>query len=293
MTESDLIDKFLSVRAWQSGDKRAPHKSLLMLYALAQLQNNKEMFSYEEVEEKLMELLVNFGPPSKPRPQYPFVRLANDNIWSFDQPELISSYKGVDPGRPFLIRHKIKGGFTSEIISFLKKHPDLINKLALEIVANSFPETIQEDILDAVGLNQNILPTASRRKRDPAFREKIMIAYEYQCAVCGFNVRLGHQPLALEAAHIKWHQAGGPDEAQNGLALCSLHHKLFDLGAYTINDRFQLIVSDKVNGSRGKQEWLLDFHAKEIRRPQSKFYEPKDTYLEWHVNEVFKGYGRN
>jgi putative restriction endonuclease len=25
--------------------------------------------------------------------------------------------------------------------------------------------------------------------------------------------------VALEAAHIKWHQAGGPDEESNGLAL--------------------------------------------------------------------------
>lgn len=29
-------------------------------------------------------------------------------------------------------------------------------------------------------------------------------------AVCGFDVRLDHFPIALEAAHIKWHTDGAP-----------------------------------------------------------------------------------
>jgi putative restriction endonuclease len=28
------------------------------------------------------------------------------------------------------------------------------------------------------------------RKRAPAFRKRILTAYEYRCAVCGFDVRL-------------------------------------------------------------------------------------------------------
>jgi len=67
----------------------------------------------------------------------------------------------------------------------------------------------------------------------------------------------------LEAAHIKWHQAGGPDTIDNGLALCSLHHKLLDLGALGISNEFTVIVSDKVNGYAGFQEWLLNFEGKE------------------------------
>ncbi len=46
----------------------------------------------------------------------------------------------------------------------------------------------------------------------------------YQSVVCGFNVRIADSLVALEAAHIKWHQAGGPDMEYNGIALCSLHH---------------------------------------------------------------------
>ncbi len=49
--------------------------------------------------------------------------------------------------------------------------------------------------------------------------------------------------MAIEAAHIKWHQAGGPDIEQNGIALCSMHHKLFDRGVFTITNTMKLQVA--------------------------------------------------
>jgi putative restriction endonuclease len=72
--------------------------------------------------------------------------------------------------------------------------------------------------------------------------------------VCGFDVRLGNILIAVEAAHIKWHQAGGPDEERNGLALCSLHHKLFDRGVFTISNSMSVIVSESANGTKGFQD---------------------------------------
>jgi putative restriction endonuclease len=39
----------------------------------------------------------------------------------------------------------------------------------------------------------------------------VLTAYEFRCAVCGFDVRLGAASIALDAAHIRWRQAGGPD----------------------------------------------------------------------------------
>ena len=41
--------------------------------------------------------------------------------------------------------------------------------------------------------------------------------------------------LDLEAAEEFLHSQGGPDEADNGLALCALHHVLFDLWALGLN----------------------------------------------------------
>ena len=48
----------------------------------------------------------------------------------------------------------------------------------------------------------------------------------------------------MTAAHIKWFQARGQDVVPNGLALCSLHHKIFDLGAFTVlPGNHQIVIS--------------------------------------------------
>ena len=137
----------------------------------------------------------------------------------------------------------------------------------------------------AVGLDLEIGLT---RSRDPQFRERVLIAYKYSCAVCGYGVRMGEKLVGVEAAHIKWHKAGGPDVENNGIALCTLHHKLFDLGAYTVDKHLKMLVSEKVHGN-GANEWLVNYHGKSLRPPQSRSYFPEPTFLEWHVNEVFKG----
>ena len=70
----------------------------------------------------------------------------------------------------------------------------------------------------------------------------------------------------------------------------TMHHKLFDLGAFTLKNNI-IYVSDRVNGT-GASEWLLRFHGKEIKLPQREKYYPKPEFTEWHVNEVFKGMER-
>lgn len=71
-----------------------------------------------------------------------------------------------------------------------------------------------------------------RKRRAPraGFAEEVLQAYAYACAFCGFDGALGRDPVGLEAAHVHWHSQDGPDEVNNGLALRSLHHSLFDLG---------------------------------------------------------------
>ena len=88
------------------------------------------------------------------------------------------------------------------------------------------------------------------------------------------DLALGNQPIGLEAAHIQWHQTGGLDVDHNGLALCSLHHKAFDLGAFTIVPDQILLVSERTYGRSGFDEWLLRSHGQPIRKPLRASYLP-------------------
>jgi Type I restriction modification DNA specificity domain len=69
--------------------------------------------------------------------------------------------------------------------------------------------------MDEVGLSLDAesasTPEQAQRRRDPAFREKVLLACEYRCCVCVHDLRMGGHAIGLEAAHIKWFQAHGPD----------------------------------------------------------------------------------
>lgn len=285
MDANELKQRIQSLSIWKRGEQRAPHKPLLILYALGRLQNGCDRYlNYHEVREKLTMLLKEFGPIRKSyHPEEPFVRLVRDGIW-----ELNADLSAIKISDKWLLTNEIIGGFNDKAFELLSVDKSLVYHIANTVLNEHFPETIHEDILTAVGLN---LEYSSRKVRDPKFRDKILKAYEYSCAVCGFNVRLGHKLVAIEAAHIKWHQAGGPDLEENGIALCSMHHKLFDRGVFTINDSRKILVSEEAHGV-GFEEWLYRYHGQIVRNPIHPEYQPKESYIHWHLREVFRGPGR-
>ena len=120
-----------------------------------------------------------------------------------------------------------------------------------------------------------------------------MRAYEWRCCVCGFDLRIGHVPAGLEAAHIQWHHVGGPDIEPNGLSLCALHHKLFDLGVFTIEPReYRVVFSrDTLTADRGTGGELRH-HGQPMLHPQDPTLKPMPQFLAWNRDNVFKSPGR-
>jgi putative restriction endonuclease len=84
----------------------------------------------------------------------------------------------------------------------------------------------------------------------------LLRANEYRCAVCAYGGQVGKISVGIEASHVTWFSHGGPDVVENGLSLCSLHHKAFDLGAIAISDDRKVLVS---RDFRGGWEWEARF----------------------------------
>lgn len=286
----ELIEKIKNIRTWQRGDIRAPHKPLLLLYTLGRLARDEpRLVSYAEAKEDLRKLLVEFGPYRRVHyPSYPFVKLYNDGgFWELTGNGVLNTTRDCSDRE--LVDNHTFGGFTEEVHTLLKNDRKLVRDLAKLILNQYFDDTLQQDILIQIGLE---IEEDVRPVRSPDFRDRVLRAYEYRCAICGFNVRLGDTLVAVEAAHIKWHCYGGPDREENGLALCSLHHKLFDKGAFTLDDSLILRVAENAHGTCGFDEWLMRYHDRPIRRPQSPDYYPNDNFIDWHVREVFRGPSR-
>jgi putative restriction endonuclease len=296
------LSRFSVLNVWKRGGARAPHKPLLVLYALGELSRGNPTVEYSKAESALGALLREFGPSSSSiHPEYPFWRLQNDGVWtvSSERP-MRPRASNSDPPRSELRAADAKGSFSPEIVRVLRAQPALIAQCANQILSAHFPASLHDDIRDAVGLQASLEVddgVVVRRSRDPAFRRAVLAAYAYRCAVCGLDVRVCNVTVGLEAAHIRWHQADGPDSVDNGLALCTLHHKLFDFGAITLGraataHHSTIVVSDQVHGTTGLEEVLLRHSGKPLASPVHAHHRPSPRHIEWHRREVFKGIAR-
>ncbi len=282
-------ERLRDLNVWQRGSERAPNKPLLVLLALGALSRGQASLSFEECEPKLRALLKEFGPTRKVQhPEYPFWRLQTDDIWVVTADAAATHwYSGAEPGVSALRAAHARGQFTPDVQRALLAQPGTIAQVASDVLEANFPETLHQDILDAVGFASTTTVVVPRR-RDPNFRGAVLVAYQFRCALCGLDLRIGSLTVGLEAAHIKWHQARGPDTVSNGIALCSLHHKLFDFGAFTIGTNYHVLVSEQVNGSREVEGVLLRHHGGVLGVPRRTEEMPNPEFLDWHVREVFK-----
>lgn len=291
--DADVLRRLTSLRQFVGNGERAPHKPLLVLLALAQFSSRgSSSLEWSVVEDRLGMLLGEFGRPPRtggPRPNFPFTRLRSDGIWE------LSREVPMDAISP-LRAAPIEGHFPAEIEEALRRSPATLLAAAKSVVEEQFPMTVAPDVLAAVGLDVDAvfaaspgrLGTSAARRRSASWRQQVIAAWDASCAFCGFDGSLGGFPVGLEAAHVRWFTMDGPDDLDNGLALCSLHHKLLDRGAIGLGDQQTIAVSTSYSASSDAGRWLYDLHGRKLHpRPGTPL--PHPDHVHWHSREVFKG----
>ncbi len=309
-TYTIFLENLQKIKQYTHGSVRAPHKPLLLLFALARVhRNDTRLISYQEVDQILGQLLLDWGPPSKvsrPNTYDPFRRLPNDSLWELRDNSGSLVERPLEFERRRLIDEKIVGGFPEEFFRLLKTDTRLLQEAVKMILDSNWPPSLHDSTMTAVGLDTGVLEgmvvfrkSTTAVRRDPKFREKVLKAYERTCAVCNFDLRLNDTLLDLQAAHIKWHSAGGPDSPTNGIALCGFHHKAFDRGAMGFKplsgsrDGYEIMISQSLNGSSIARDWLLDYNGERVRNPQNLDQLPETKFVEWHADQVFHAPARS
>lgn len=292
---TDTLQRVAAIKQWSRGGIRAPHKPLLILYGIGRLlATGSSRMAFAEAEEPLKRLLVAYGPPGVGEtPQYPFARLQNDGLWRV---EMLDG--SGDPGERLAdLRRAAVGQFTPDVEAALA---DPVTRTAIveHLLEEHFPPSLHDDLLADLGIDPGeLIGVVHRidrtRRRNPAFRDQVLVAYEYRCAFCGFDGRLGPATVGLDAAHVRWHALEGPDELDNGLSLCTIHHKLFDKGALGLDPDHRILVSEGFVG-RGEaaERVVLHLAGIPIVGPQRGLPPPADDHIDWHRTQVFHGPAR-
>ncbi|MCA6095152.1 HNH endonuclease [Streptomyces sp. SCA3-4] len=289
----DWLDRAAKLRQWSRNGIRAPHKPLLLLYALGRFQKDAaDDLRYASVEEDLQRLLDEYGPPNRTTPAYPFHHLVSDGVWE------VHTDRG--PGSPGSGVRELRaagaaGRLAPDLRAALRREPSLLGRMAQVLLDLHFPSSLHSELCEAVGLRlepveTEQLPVVRRQQRDRRMRDLVLTAYEYQCAFCGYDGRIGAVPVGLEAAHVRWWAFGGPDDVDNGLCLCSLHHKLFDKGVLGIGDGHRVLVSQRFIGrSTVAHEQVIALTGRPLIGPQPGADPVAAAHRAWHASQVFHG----
>lgn len=122
------------------------------------------------------------------------------------------------------------------------------------------------------GRNQ-VIENILRRRGHPAFRQQLLAAYEYRCALTNSNAL-----DTLEAAYILPYRGKFTHEPSNGLLLRSDLHTLFDLGKLAVDTRtMTAVMADDLLESSYK---LLA--GRPLRFPKSPELRPSTEALDLH-----------
>jgi len=143
----------------------------------------------------------------------------------------------------------------------------------------------------------------STLERASSFREGVVEAYGFQCAVTRFSagvVPQGRVTSLIEAAHIRPVASSGSDSLTNGIAMTPTVHRMFDAGLFTLRSASdgglqvqvsaaldQRMISSPDGASR------IELHD-ELRLilPADRRTWPSVDQVHYHQRRVFQGESR-
>ncbi len=304
------IDEFRNLRI-DRAHGNAPHQPVLLLTII-------EMIEQEQIE-------INKIPPSphlvekflkywncvtnrKPNPALPFFHLKSRSFWhhhpnpgyekalevvsqikTFSQLRKMISHASLDEELFILLIQPLERdilrktlidkyflGLTNEIQSVISEEQQIsgFSKELLDYVQHDFSTELEEPI------------ESEKKIREPGFRRTIMKIYDYTCAVCKLQILTLNGESVTEAAHIIPFNKSNNDDVRNGISLCKLHHWAFDRYLISVDESYNVIVSELMT-ERGPTEWMLKtLYGKAILLPEQQELFPAQSALAWHREKM-------
>ncbi|MDP3928811.1 MAG: HNH endonuclease [Bacteroidota bacterium] len=151
-----------------------------------------------------------------------------------------------------------------------------------QTIENKYQELLF-DLKDLKG--ETKLREVKTRVNQNVFRQIVVANYSGKCAITGIDL-----PELLFASHIiPWSK--NEEERlnpENGICLSALYDKAFDKGLIAINEKYQILLSEKL-----KQKKNYDYFGKHFAQIENQTlitpqkYLPKKEFIQYHLDVVF------
>lgn len=323
MTEilSKYINFFKSLnRGYNKGLGRAPHKPILLLAIIQQIDKGNISSNRIFITPELLSSFNNFWNllvDTKHIANFalPFFHMRSEPFW----------YLVTQPSMKLKITNsKSIKSFKSlkETIAFAEIDKDLflilsepVNRLFFveNLLNNYFPNTksnfslnntnAEEKKIEYQILNeekreyQNNLIELRATLDDDKFEEELFIRgglfkktipkiYNYSCCISEMKIESSTNAQMIDACHIVPFSISNDDTIPNGISLSPNLHRAFDRGLITINKDYIVRVSQAITENNSVFS-LSQFNGKKITLPEKLSWFPSVESLQWHNKEIF------
>jgi putative restriction endonuclease len=288
MTHTDWLAKLTDLNP-HGGD--APHKPLLLLALLELVERTGSLPSplwlTTDVDYtfKVFEKVVAHRRSQRLNIQMPFHHLKTQGFWkAFTEHDTPSPHRTVTRyviPAPSFVAACAESTFREQArrILIAKHFPPAERNALYNLVGMPIP-TDDQIAKDA---NYELPRDAEIAGRDGRFRLDVVPAYDFTCALTGHRITTIGGKSIVDAAHIHEFSDSRNNDPRNGIALSKNAHWLFDVGLWSIDDEFRVIVAkDAFLESCPNQKPLTEFHGQRLLLPANKAIWPAKQHLTWH-----------
>lgn len=293
----------------------APHKPILLLSVLEQIENNKitsnQIFITPELIETFRQNWANLVTTNhSPRFALPFYHLIGDNFWhlvpnkgfnkilqlkaqmrSLQNLDAAVSYAYLDNELYLYLQNKHNIKHFKDILlnryfpTTKHLYSDVTQNVveSIKLLENTILEEDQEKYTKSIELQEE----EETVKRGTLFKRLVPRIYNYQCCISGFRVTSKFNIQLIDACHIKEFSKTQDDTIRNGITLCPNLHRAFDRGLITIDNNYQVVVSNQFIEPQQTPYGIKQFHGIKINLPKEVKYYPALANLRWHQENKF------
>ena len=227
-----------------------------------------------------------------PNVRLPFHHLSTDTLWV-----ALAADGSQSKHRDTTVSVKL----TDEFFAALQS-ADFRQAAGYTLISNDFEHVERVALYEMAGLEPPVDSSnldklaiqadkeARAEGRTARFRVDVVAAYFHTCALTGYRITTITGHSIVDAAHIHQFARSRNDDPQNGIALCKNAHWLFDLGLWSIDDDYRVIVAEEAfDEGCPTQESMKLMAGRQLILPRDENLWPIAKNLAWHRTKCFVG----